>query len=388
MITGGNPKAEVSTGFGFLTHVVIDQHFLKRKREERLMGVLASHPGLAGIGIDEETAVIVRGRSIFVLGNSVAVACLPASARKPASQQVLKPGVPGGFPADKVPAFARSNPALPQADLIALCRTAIARVSPQFPAEKPPAPNVPNGSLLIGGGGALADAIYLKFIELAGGPDAPIVVIPTSMDDPVPKDPGEAKRLKKLGAKNVVVLHTRSRAEADTAQFCEPLQGAKGVWFCGGRQWRFVDAYEGTKAFALFHDVLKRGGVIGGSSAGASIQSDYMPRGDPLGNLNIIAEGYERGFGFVQGVAIDQHFLKRKRPADMTGLMKVYPQLLGLGIDEGTALLVRGEVMEVLGVSTVAVYDRTRPVKEGEPDYQALPAGSRYNLRTRQVLAK
>jgi cyanophycinase-like exopeptidase len=113
-----------------------------------------------------------------------------------------------------------------------------------------------------------------------------------------------------------------------------------------------------------------------------------MPRGDPLGNLNIIAEGYERGFGFLPGVAVDQHFFKRKRLADMTALMKVYPQLLGLGIDEGTALLVRGEVMEVLGVSKVAVYDRTRPVPDGQPDYQELTAGVRYHLRTRQALAK
>ncbi len=369
MITGGNPKATVGTGFGFLTHFVVDQHFLKRKREQRLLGVLAAHPGLAGLGVDEETAVLVRGRAIGVLGNSVAVACLPASSRKPASQQTLKPGG--------------------KADLIALSRAAIARVSPPFPPDRAAVPNVPSGSLIIGGGGNLPDAVFLKFIELAGGPDARIVVIPTSMEDQqLQKEPGEAKRLKKHGAKNVVVLHTRSRAEADTAKFCAPLEGAKGVWFCGGRQWRFVDAYEGTRAYRLFHDVLKRGGVIGGSSAGASIQSEYMPRGDPLGNLNIIAEGYERGFGFLPGVAVDQHFFKRKRLADMTALMKVYPQLLGVGIDEGTALLVRGEVMDVLGVSKVAVYDRTRPVPKGQPDYQVLTAGARYNLRTRQTLPK
>jgi cyanophycinase-like exopeptidase len=100
----------------------------------------------------------------------------------------------------------------------------------------------------------------------------------------------------------------------------------------------------------------------------------------------MMAEGYERGLGFLKGVAIDQHFFKRKRLADMNALMAVYPQLLGIGIDEGTALVVRGEVMEVVGRSKVAVYDRRRPPAEGQPDHDELSAGDRYNLRTRQTL--
>src|SRR5205823_10371724 len=103
--------------------------------------------------------------------------------------------------------------------------------------------------------------------------------------------------------------------------FQEPLREAKGVWFSGGRQWRFVDAYEGTLCEKLFHDVLKRGGAIGGSSAGATIQGAYLCRGNPLGNLDIMAEGYERGFGFLPGTAIDQHFFKRNRLGDMQNLV-------------------------------------------------------------------
>src|SRR5262249_32740981 len=151
--------------------------------------------------------------------------------------------------------------------------------------------------------------------------------------------PGELRALKANGAKNVKLLHTRHRAEADKPEFAAGLNEAKGVWFTGGRQWRFVDSYEGTRTEKGFHDVLARGGVIGGSSAGASIQSEYMPRGDPLGNLNIIAEGYERGFGFLKGAAVDQHFFARKRTRDMTELMSAYPQLLGIGIDEGTVVV-------------------------------------------------
>jgi cyanophycinase len=132
---------------------------------------------------------------------------------------------------------------------------------------------------------------------------------------------------------------------------------------------------------------LARGGVIAGSSAGASIQADYMVRGNPLGNLDISAEGYERGLGFLKGVAIDQHFFKRKRPPDMTELMARYPQLLGIGIDEGTALIVQGEIMQVVGRSTVAVYDRTRPAADnGNADYELLKAGTKFNLRTRTTV--
>ena len=149
-----------------------------------------------------------------------------------------------------------------------------------------------------------------------------------------------------------------------------------------------MDAYEDTKAFQLFQEVLKRGGVIarlvGGGFDSVGLHAAWRSTGQPEHHRG----GLRAGFGFLPGVAIDQHFFKRQRLQDMTALMKVYPQLLGIGIDEGTALLVRGEVMEVLGVSRVAVYDRTRPVQKGQPDYQTLTPGGRYNLRTRQVLPK
>jgi cyanophycinase len=181
----------------------------------------------------------------------------------------------------------------------------------------------------------------------------------------------------------VKALHTRDRKTADDPAFSEVLTRAGGVWFSGGRQWRFVDAYEGTLTEKRFHEVLSRGGAIGGSSAGASIQSEYMPRGHPLGNTVMAAEGYERGFGFLPGVAVDQHFFARKRLADMTGLMKLYPQYLGIGIDEGTALVVKGSVAEVIGRTKVAFYDNRKPLA-GEPDYTEVKSGERYDLRKRE----
>jgi len=369
MIASGNPKAVVEVGFGFLPGAVIDQHFVKKDRQERLAGVLKDHPGYFGLGVDEETAVVVtRGREMKVIGNTEVVVLQSAGGGKQGSNHTLKAGQ--------------------LADLIAQSRSAVARSQPAFPPEKLDPPKVEKGALIIGGGGGLDAAVWKKFIDLAGGPDSLILVIPTANPDPLPKEPSEMKALIKTGAKNVKVLHTRSKAEANSAEFVAPIKEAKGVWFSGGRQWRFVDSYEGTLSEKAFHDVLRRGGVIGGSSAGASIQSEYMPRGDPLGNLNIIAEGYERGFGFLKGVAVDQHFFARKRTEDMTELMTRYPQLLGIGIDEGTIILVQGSTMEVIGRSKVAVYDRKKEVKPGERDYEELPAGAKYDLVERKRIEK
>ena len=169
------------------------------------------------------------------------------------------------------------------------------------------------------------------------------------------------ERLRKAGAKNVTWLHTKDRHRANQDEaFLKPLTEARGVWLGGGRQWNLVDSYQNTKVHQLLHDVLARGGVIGGASAGASIQGDYMPRGNPLGNLEIMAEGYERGLGFVTGIAIDQHFAERDRFADMARLVHAHPQILGIGLDEGTAIIVQKSEARVLGKGSIAVFDARR----------------------------
>jgi cyanophycinase len=140
-----------------------------------------------------------------------------------------------------------------------------------------------------------------------------------------------------------------------------------------------------TAVHEMFKQVLARGGAIGGSSAGASIQSQFMPRGDPLGNTNIIAHGYLKGLGFLPGAAVDQHFTQRSRHKDMTLLMTTYPQLLGIGIDEATAIIVRGVTAEVYGNGRVFFYDyRTKPT--GETDYTALAKGEKYDMKERRKI--
>src|SRR5204863_6445895 len=188
------------------------------------------------------------------------------------------------------------------------------------------------------------------------------------------------------GVKDVSVVKARERKDLEDPKTLDVFKKATGIWFGGGRQWNFVDAYEGTKVPELMRDVLRRGGVIGGSSAGATIQGDYLCRGAPGGPNNIICEGYERALGFLPGVAIDQHFTQRNRLKDMVLLMKTYPQFLGIGLDEATAILVQGHVAEVMGTNKVHFYDGRKPVDAGNPDHESLKAGDRYDLKDRKTL--
>jgi cyanophycinase len=197
-----------------------------------------------------------------------------------------------------------------------------------------------------------------------------------------------------VGAASVTVLHATSRADAADEAFLKPLREATGVWFGGGRQWRFVDAYAETPVVELCHDVLRRGGIIGGSSAGATIQGQYLVRGHPLGNTEMMAEGYEEGFGFLPGAAIDQHFTQRGRLPDLQAFHQTFPQVVGLGIDESTAILAAGTEARVLGEGTVTVLP-ARPTpnapNESEGDEESedatvvLRTGDRYDFATGRV---
>ncbi len=326
---------------------------------------LIANKALLRYEIADDAALTVRGRLLRTVGPGKVTIHLAATDHRPARQIVLE--------------------GKGMEDLTALRRAALARSLPAFPVAQPPAPFIEKGTLIIVGGGGTPKGMNQRFVELAGGKEANIVILPIANPGANNEKVGLADLFRKLGAKKVTALSATQRDEIESKEFLDTLREATGVWFGGGRQWRFVDAYEGTKAAPLFHDVLKRGGVIGGSSAGASIQGDYLCRGNPLGNLEIAFEGYERGLGFLTGVAIDQHFTQRKRHPDMTGLMKQYPQLLGIGIDESTALVVQGSVAEVVGAGKAHFYDARRKTEPGAADHEALGAGSRYDLKARMV---
>ncbi len=244
------------------------------------------------------------------------------------------------------------------------------------------------GAVVVVGGGTLGPEIYKKFIELAGGPDALIIDVPTSGGAPTyPAETGTTTRFRNAGAKNVMVLHTYDRKVADSDSFVSPLKKAGGVWFDGGRHYRLVDAYAGTKSEKAFNDVLARGGVTGGSSAGASILGSYLVRGAPSNNNAIMSyPGYEVGFGYLRGVGIDQHVVARERLPDLAdSIMPKHPELLTISEDEGTAWVVQGDMAEIIGRNKAFVYGGRDPTDEGNP-FLTLRPGDKYNLATRRVV--
>ncbi len=137
----------------------------------------------------------------------------------------------------------------------------------------------------------------------------------------------------------------------------------------------------GTRTQREIEAVLARGGVVGGSSAGATIQGSYLVRGAREGNHIMMARGYEQGFGYLRGVAIDQHLIVRGRQDDLVEVIRAKPGLLGIGLDEPTAIVVKGDRFLVVGQSLVGIYDGKD--HEGRPYFFLIP-GEQFDLRTRR----
>lgn len=253
-----------------------------------------------------------------------------------------------------------------------------------------------HGTLVVSGGAEKPGIILERFVALAGGPDAPIIVVPTS-GNAENYDQGYAglKRFRDAGAKNLFVLHTRDRAVANSEEFVKPIREARGIWFEGGEHWKHADAYLDTKVQKEVLALLDRGGVVGGGSAGAHIQSDYMevsrnPDQEFAGRTLPKSE-WRRGFQLLKNVALDVHVLARNRQFDLIGVIQSHPDMLGIGIDENTALVVQGDKFEVIGNSLVLIYDNARQLDHDGPAtfrtvgglFYFLRPGDTYDLKTR-----
>jgi cyanophycinase len=225
---------------------------------------------------------------------------------------------------------------------------------------------VGKGWLIIHGGGEVSDELKQRFVALAGGRDANIVFIPTALSD---EEIGKAGFFRGHGRgllgswginpDHVTMLHTRDKAVANSEYFIETLRNASGVVISGGRQWRLADAYLDTAVERGIKELVARGGVVFGTSAGATIQGSFLVRGDPKTNKIMISSGHERGFGLLPDSAIDQHVNARARERDLLKVVKEHPELLGIGIDEGAWIEVHGESFTVFG-GRVGVYDLIR----------------------------
>jgi len=241
------------------------------------------------------------------------------------------------------------------------------------PALEDLTPHGIEGALVICGGGSLPDSVFDRFVELAGGGRARLVVIPTASGRADDLDSEEVQRVwQDRGVDEVNVLHTRDRTVADQEEFVAPLREATAVWFLGGQQSRIAEAYVGTRVEQELSALLKRGGVIGGTSAGAAIQSRLMiASGNPKARLM-------QGLDLVPGGVVDQHFKVRNRHRRLERVLAEHPGYFGLGVDEGTAVVIRGRAVEVLGESTVTVC-LSQSANRNAASYE-LAAGERADL--------
>jgi len=256
--------------------------------------------------------------------------------------------------------------------------------APGVSQELPPAPTVgpPAGTLVAAGGGTLGQEIIERFVELAGGESARIVVIPTAAKgEGFGPDWYGAALFRKAGIASVTVLHTRDALTADGPDFVGPLLSATGVWISGGQQWRLVDAYLGTRTHRELDAVLARGGVVGGTSAGASILASFLVRGSKDDRGQVVADEYDKGFGFMKAVAVDQHLITRSRQTDLFQVLGRRPDLLGIGLDERAAIVVQGDRAEVIGASRVAIYGARDRVEDEA--YYFLSPGDVFDLASR-----
>jgi cyanophycinase len=264
---------------------------------------------------------------------------------------------------------------------------ALTAIAPADTAIAQPPSHGPKKGYLLITGGATQPQDYQRFIEMSGGKNARIVVIPTASVTK-PTDQATLQAQYCTGPKspfaqvNCTVIHTIDRTVADSAGFVAPLTTATGVWLEGGRHWRLTDAYLDTRTVKEIFNLLDRGGTVGGGSAGATVQGSYMVRGssNPDDNTIMMAPGHEVGFGLFTNVTIDQHVDVRHRENDLASVIKAHPDLLCLGLDQSTSITIHADTLTVNGPKRVAVWDGKDHEGKG---YYYLLTGDKLNTATR-----
>ena len=260
---------------------------------------------------------------------------------------------------------------------------------------------MPEGTVIIIGGAEdkVRDRVILsRFVGLAGGADARIVVLSTASS--LGAEAGERYRqvFTELGVKHVRPLHAVTRQQANEETSVLAVADATGVFLTGGNQLRLSSTIGGTALAEAILQRFKHGAVIAGTSAGASAMSSHMiafgaSGATPKQRMAQIAAG----LSVLPGVIVDQHFQQRNRLGRLLSLIAQNPSLLGLGIDEDTAGVVGPDgVMEVIGRGSITVVDGSRsetdawevgghrPILLSNVILHSLPAGYRFDLHTRK----
>ena len=261
------------------------------------------------------------------------------------------------------------------------------------------------GKLLVIGGAeshdAGDDAILERFVLLAGGPEAHLVVIATASECPEQREKEYADVFHRLGAGRVTPLRLDDRGDSNSDLAVSAIEHATGVFFTGGDQLRITTVVGGSKVDTALHARLAGGMILAGTSAGAAMMSSTMILGGSNASVSTDSVRTGPGMEFLPGVLIDMHFAQRGRLNRLLSAVAMFPHELGLGIDENTAILVDGDVFEVLGAGTVTVIDAGQartisatmsevggPIALCGAQLHVLPAGWRFNLTERAAIKR
>jgi len=230
-------------------------------------------------------------------------------------------------------------------------------------------PNPFQGTLLLCGGGIIPLSIREEFHKLGKGEEGTLVLIPTASPR---SDNGDYSMWidywSQFRWKKIEIVHAANREEALASSLVAKMRDATAVWISGGEQQRLSDRFVGTPIEKELHAILARGGIVGGTSAGAAIASSTM-----IASSKRIENGEEEprfaeGMQFLPGAIVDQHFSQRNRHGRLMKAIETHPKRIGLGIDESTGLFVTEERSRVVGDGAVFV------LSDGQ-GYQKLQAG-------------
>ncbi|MDH7576566.1 MAG: cyanophycinase [Bacillota bacterium] len=240
--------------------------------------------------------------------------------------------------------------------------------------------------------------ILKKFVELAGGKKAHLVLVTSATSQPLAAGELYSRLFAGFGVQEVSVLNVAGRYEANTPAVYETVQNASGIFFTGGDQLRITSLLGGTRFDEALRKAHQKGAVVAGTSAGASAMSETMiveGEGAEAPKKNTVQMA--PGMGLIRGVVVDQHFAQRGRLGRLLTAVAQHPSVLGVGIDEDTAIVVTpGAFFEVIGSQTVTVIDGTRvqetnvselgpcaPLALTNVILHILPAGYRFDLNKR-----
>ncbi|MCU1600938.1 MAG: cyanophycinase [Frankiales bacterium] len=241
--------------------------------------------------------------------------------------------------------------------------------------------------------------VLARFAKLAGGASARIAVVATasSLGDEIIDAYREA--FGAVGVSDIVAPRPRTRAEAADPAHVADIDGATGVFMTGGNQSTLSGVVTGTPFGAAIKAAHARGAVVGGTSAGASVQSEHMVAfGRPGATPKLRMAQMSAGLGLLPGLVIDQHFDQRNRYGRLLTLVSHAPHLLGMGVDEDTAAIITDTHLEVTGRGAVTLFDgrwMTSNVDTARGSsallasgviLHSLPSGSCFDLEARVLL--